>query len=768
MIFKEIAFQQNAIDKLLNKSKEMLEKNEGKTREIILKAPTGSGKTIIATQYIEKLTKQNQFDQYDLVFLWLSIGDNQLHNQSKKKVENLLNNGFQSELLEDVHGSRTFFKRNSITFVNWEKLNNKKEGKWDNKVMREGDYTNFPEMCENTNKASNIILIVDESHKNLSSLASQELINLINPQIILQMSATPKVSPTQEEFEKGLKYKVEIPAEKVKKSGMIKKEVIINPEIKNDILDLDKPINLTDFVLEQAYKKRLELKKEFEKEGKNINPLCLIQIPNSDKGDLYLEKTKEFLESKNITEENSRLGIKLSEYNKHQLNFKNIEKFNHPLEFVIFKQAIGTGWDCPRSHILVKFRQSESETFNIQTVGRILRMPEVKHYKREKLNKAYVYTNNYNIKVKHEDLDIIKLYKTKLKDDISCEGLISYDNFPTREKTNHEKLVEVFDEIATKKLKIVLNGIKQSVDLDKSGKKNKEILKELGYVFNGEQYSSSILEETTFENIDEDKLEEGTNSLSVIADEEEINLKFNDYISQISQQYAKVLEQKVLFRFLHKYLDFEKRNVIKKQKFYLKNRNKLDDLLKEVLKKYKKESRIKKVDLKSYLKSFELKKYIEYSDKVYKEITGINNYAYSTCFLKKERSKPEKIFEEKLKHSNKVKWWFKNGDSGADKNFMLPYTDSNHNIKQFFPDFLVKYKDGSYGIYEIKIEGDTDKRNSAKLEVLSEHIKFLNEQKQEINFEGGIIVVDTSNEFLKINQSKDYEEVSNWNEFNRI
>ncbi|MBK8698450.1 MAG: hypothetical protein IPN29_02455 [Saprospiraceae bacterium] len=54
----------------------------------------------------------------------------------------------------------------------------------------------------------------------------------------------------------------------------------------------------------------------------------------------------------------------------------NAKFFESDVEFLLFKQAIDTGWDCPRAHILVKLRDIQSYTFEVQTVGRILRMPE--------------------------------------------------------------------------------------------------------------------------------------------------------------------------------------------------------------------------------------------------------------------------------------------------------------------------------------------------------------------------------------------------------
>ena len=56
---------------------------------------------------------------------------------------------------------------------------------------------------------------------------------------------------------------------------------------------------------------------------------------------------------------------------------------------MIFKQAIALGWDCPRASILVLFRDWRSIVFSIQTVGRIMRMPEVKHYTNDDLNVGF-------------------------------------------------------------------------------------------------------------------------------------------------------------------------------------------------------------------------------------------------------------------------------------------------------------------------------------------------------------------------------------------
>ena len=78
-------------------------------------------------------------------------------------------------------------------------------------------------------------------------------------------------------------------------------------------------------------------------------------------------------------------------------------------EVLLFKQAIALGWDCPRAAVLLIFRKMQSDTFTIQTVGRILRMPEQKFYTNNALNIGYVYTDisKDKIQIVAEDMDYL-------------------------------------------------------------------------------------------------------------------------------------------------------------------------------------------------------------------------------------------------------------------------------------------------------------------------------------------------------------------------
>ena len=181
-------------------------------------------------------------------------------------------------------------------------------------------------------------------------------------------------------------------------SALIKKEIIINEnidKISNDELDSEK------LVLEAAYQKQKELKQAYIDEGIDINPLVLIQLPNSDEGDRKKDVVEQFLGTKGISQDKGNLAVWLSE-EKVNTETPYLIPNNSKVDFLIFKQAIDTGWNCPRASILVRFRETKSLVFEIQTVGRILRMPEAQHYNNEALNKGYIYTNIQSIEIKKE------------------------------------------------------------------------------------------------------------------------------------------------------------------------------------------------------------------------------------------------------------------------------------------------------------------------------------------------------------------------------
>lgn len=74
---------------------------------------------------------------------------------------------------------------------------------------------------------------------------------------------------------------------------------------------------------------------------------------------------------------------------------------------MLFKQAAGTGWDCPRASVLVMFREIKTPIFHTQVLGRILRTAEP-HLKNDYLaypefRTGYLFTNYERNKVEMPD-----------------------------------------------------------------------------------------------------------------------------------------------------------------------------------------------------------------------------------------------------------------------------------------------------------------------------------------------------------------------------
>ena len=111
----------------MNAMRELLIAMEEGCRDIILKSPTGSGKTIILTHFMSEYIKGHA----QTVFIWLTPGKGSLEEQSKHKMDLYIHNS-QTKLLSDVMTSG--FCENDCCFINWEKK--KKKG---NNALKDSD-----------------------------------------------------------------------------------------------------------------------------------------------------------------------------------------------------------------------------------------------------------------------------------------------------------------------------------------------------------------------------------------------------------------------------------------------------------------------------------------------------------------------------------------------------------------------------------------------------------------------------------------------------
>ena len=113
------------------------------------------------------------------------------------------------------------------------------------------------------------MMIIDESHKNDTYSAVRDVINPLNPKIIIKVSATPESEPTISDIRHNRAGFVEVDREDVIDAGLIKEEIISQTEEDLNVFD---NIDHDYLLLDLAMEKRAELKAEWERVGKDINP----------------------------------------------------------------------------------------------------------------------------------------------------------------------------------------------------------------------------------------------------------------------------------------------------------------------------------------------------------------------------------------------------------------------------------------------------------------------------------------------------------------
>lgn len=106
-----------------------------------------------------------------------------------------------------------------------------------------------------------------------------------------------------------------------------------------------------------------------------------------------------------------------------------------------------------------------------------------------------------------------------------------------------------------------------------------------------------------------------------------------------------------------------------------------------------------------------------------------------------KRSMPEKLFERFCEGSGKVKWFYKNGDKGAEY-FSIVYTDNFGKQKSFYPDYVVGINDGGIWIIETK-GGFTKSGNSEDIDrFTAKKFGVLRKYLDGYNLQGGIVRQD--------------------------
>ena len=709
-MLKQVNYQDRAVDELVEKVIRLLNAS-GQRKRLVFKAPTGSGKTVMASGMLARLAQELPERTDSLVnrvaFIW--IAPNKLHEQSYFKMKNyftesrLLKPVVYDELDQSIDG---YIRPGEILFVNWESINK------DNALMireteRSASLYDITGRTQLDNRIP-IVVIVDEEHmfSGKNAKKSEKVLARINPKLEIRISATP-ISQGDE--------MVTVYREDVVKEEMIKESIVLNPAL-NPGDD-----SLTETLIREALAKRNEIAQAYNSLNININPLLLIQLPNDTNEANTAEDTRikdevvKYLSAKEgITVQNGRLAVWLS---KEKENLQGIEDLDNLTEVLLFKQAIALGWDCPRAAVLLIFRKMESFTFTMQTLGRILRMPEQKFYTNPLLNKGYVYTDlsRKQVEIASDDMAYISRMRAERRPKLTNVELTS--TYTERKSSDRRRLGPKFRGILKDALarqwSLTYNPTLFSLfEDDKEPADDVEAKKAGNRVIAARTVKidvSSISVEIPKDLVIADELGtvEVTNRVRFARTSAELSRVFDDYcLSQLSgweKYWSLPTFENALIESFDELLGVDELST-KKIVLYHQNRPFFSGVIENALVEYEKTMNMRrKASERDFIRyKWEIPEERTYNEQSCHEENDVHNHALEPFVKENRASAPEERFVKFLEANTQyIDWWYKNGESGM-SDYAVPYTKAGGEKGLFYVDFIVRMKNGVVFLLDTK------------------------------------------------------------------
>lgn len=768
--------QQNAINELVN------EFDPNNKNIVYFKAPTGSGKTFMIANVINDITKKYFGEK--LLFVVATLSSAELPQQMKNNLEDYkyyLDFGtyLNIEKVDSPSNSKTNNKSDVTYSIVAEKnkvliFGTSSFGK--NRIFtEEGVFDAFIDQIKN--EEYKLIYIRDEAHYGgETNTAKSKYLDLYKDndenekqinftkddgikfeakmqqiaQYVIKMTATPN----NKQFKQIIITDKDLEQDNIK---LLKPNYCQNEDIKSLNVDI---LSNKD-ILEIACNKFKEIKSKYidkvnEPSLIGINPAMLIQVRNKHSSEITDNQFDE--EINQIISIIKRHGLTYAIYfgddkssNKFELtnirekiDLKSISQNNSDIDVIIFKIGPATGWNIPRACMLVQLRNVSSDTLNVQTIGRIRRNP----------NPSF------------PDDELMKINPNSIS-----KNYYVYSNY---EKNNREWSYYILQD----KFKKDIEDFKFY-----NGQINRNILKETA---NNEKYNDEILaliDKKQILNYIYDELENEYNKIhKLIAEKEQIKDNNGNYVEREKKSLRNAIELEMYINEMYKiHQNYISKTTINNINSAIdKWRNILDNdnekysrnliwyaifkcYLNDIKKLHKKAIDIRKKENQG-LQEFELidvkklpsnsyqwntSNFIDMLDNSDIKTTEKElNYAYVNSDNKSNKhyldSNPEQFLLNKIKDEFKklyvdyidepnkfneeVKIWTKNPTLHG---INYEYYENEYEIKNSFPDIIIKYKTHQL-IIEVKQDNDDHSNNDKINNLLKAYEKYIAEKKEKL------------------------------------
>jgi type III restriction enzyme len=397
---------------------------DGDRSAILLVAPTGSGKTVMATQVIEGLLDGSAEAQErpTLRVLWLTDSPS-LNRQSADKMDrygDLLAYGKNLVVVDESYDEEVI-AAGTVTFAHIQQLTSSASSWWPSEAKGKSHALWHTIAKTVREHGTHFLLVIDEAHKGIGKEkknGDRDTIiktcleggrNLYDDTphpaapVALVMTATP-----QKFKDAMVSSDRRTPEEKVDVED-VQDEGLLKPRVRVEFAEENQKAHhtLLESGTEDLYWSELFWREAEQAGFQHVMPAFVIQVENSVSraelgermktiSDKWTELTgaalpewafaHAFGDDGNI----SAGGMTLKKVPAEQIEADTW------IRVVFFKEALTTGWDCPRAEVMVSLRPATDSTTIAQLVGRMIRTPGATHSPDPRLESVLLYLPYYN------------------------------------------------------------------------------------------------------------------------------------------------------------------------------------------------------------------------------------------------------------------------------------------------------------------------------------------------------------------------------------
>lgn len=340
------------------------ERNVGPTdrRGVLIEAPTGSGKTVMAGTVVAGCSETNK-----ILWFWFAPFAG-VTGQAAAALET----HFPQLRIRDVYNDRAVedLRPSDVYVTTWGAVAARTAA---SRVVRSRseEMASLDQLVDVARAAGWLIgVVVDEAHHGFvkAPVAKSFFRDVLAPDLTILVTATPNDGDIETfRVEAGLPpiAKVSVSRTDAVAAGLIKpgvRAVSFVPAPNTGAVQID----YERTALRYAVDTHTSLKRALAKDGHSIVPLMLVQVASDADS---VQRAKQTLADFGIPEATIAVHT-ADEPDPNILALANDENY----QVLIFKMAVALGFDAPRAWTLVSMRSSRDVDFGIQLVGRVLRV----------------------------------------------------------------------------------------------------------------------------------------------------------------------------------------------------------------------------------------------------------------------------------------------------------------------------------------------------------------------------------------------------------